>query len=55
MEEKINKLKEFDDTKKDAGFSFATGDDCWKSWLAYEVGMILGLDLEKPEEPDYDY
>lgn len=30
----------------DDGFTSAT------SWAAYEVGCILGMDLEEPDEPD---
>lgn len=37
-------------------------DDCFndgvsygESWLAYEIGSILGMELEEPDEPDYDY
>ena len=37
-------------------------DDCFEdgitsgtSWAAYEVGCILGMDLEDPDEPDYEY
>lgn len=69
MEEKINKLKEFVEKRYlsyacgwTSERSRGNYDDCFEdgyisgqSWLAYEVGMILGLDLEKPEEPDYDY
>lgn len=36
-------------------------DDCFddgynsgQSWLAYEVGKIIGMELEEPEEPEYD-
>lgn len=37
-------------------------DDCFQdgcgsgeSWLAYEIGEILGMKLEEPDEPDYDF
>jgi hypothetical protein len=36
-------------------------DDCFEdgsglgySWAAYEVGQILGIELEEPDEPEYD-
>lgn len=32
----------------DDGCEYAT------SWAAYEVGCILGMELEEPDEPDYD-
>ena len=33
---------------------FDDGMECATSWCAYEVGTILGMDLEEPEDPDYD-
>lgn len=33
---------------------FSDGMECERSWCAYEVGTILGMDLEEPEDPDYD-
>lgn len=42
--------------------SFGNHDDCFEdgadsgtSWAAYEVGVILGMELEEPEQPDEDY
>ena len=34
---------------------FNDGYECGTSWAAYELGEILGLELEEPDEPDYDY
>lgn len=41
--------------------SMGNYDDCFEdgaesgmSWAAYELGEILGLDLVKPEEPEYE-
>ena len=33
---------------------FEDGSDSGRSWAAYEVGCILGMDLEDPDEPDYE-
>lgn len=33
---------------------FDDGFTCGETQLAYEIGMILGMDLEEPEEPDED-
>ena len=33
---------------------FNDGFECGTSWAAYEVGRILGMDLEEPEESDYE-
>lgn len=33
---------------------FDDGCEHATSWAAYEVGCILGMDLEEPDEPDYD-
>ena len=33
---------------------FCDGMDCGISWAAYEVGQILGMDLEEPESEEYD-
>jgi hypothetical protein len=42
--------------------SYGNYDDCFAdgavsgvSWAAYEVGKILGVELEEPQEPEYDY
>lgn len=32
---------------------FDDGMECGISFAAYEVGKILGMDLEEPMEPDY--
>ena len=36
-------------------------DDCFddgytsgQSWAAYEIGCILGMELEEPDEPEYE-
>ncbi|HID0768027.1 TPA: hypothetical protein ACXDAZ_002556 [Clostridium botulinum] len=34
---------------------FSDGENSGKSWLAYEIGCILGMELEKPEEPKYSW
>lgn len=31
---------------------FDDGYRCGESWLAYELGCILGMELEEPEEAD---
>lgn len=39
------------------GNSFDVFDDgfqCATSWAAYEIGSILGMELDEPEEPDED-
>lgn len=33
---------------------FSDGAECERSWCAYEIGTILGMALEEPDEPDYD-
>lgn len=33
---------------------FEDGMECGTSWCAYEIGTILGMDLEEPDEPDED-
>ena len=33
---------------------FDDGYECGTSWAAYEIGCILGIELEEPDEPDYD-
>lgn len=67
--EMISKLKEWVEKKYNAyacGWTVERSrgnfDDCFddghtsgKSWAAYEVGKILGMDLEEPEEPWEDY
>lgn len=34
---------------------FNDGSDCGASWAAYEVGSILGMELEEPEEPEGEW
>lgn len=34
---------------------FEDGMTCQRSWDAYEIGLILGMDLEDPKEPEYVY
>ena len=34
---------------------FEDGYESGQSWLAYQVGCILGMDLEEPEEPQEIY
>lgn len=31
---------------------FDDGYSCGSSWLAYELGCLLGMELEEPEEAD---
>lgn len=33
---------------------FYDGVECGTSWAAYEVGCILGMELEEPDEPKED-
>lgn len=33
---------------------FDDGNEFGTSWAAYEVGQILGIELEEPDEPDYE-
>lgn len=34
---------------------FADGEACGASWMAYRIGEILEMDLEKPEEQKYSW
>lgn len=34
---------------------FQDGLDCGTSSILYEIGCILGMDLEDPEEQDFEY
>lgn len=34
---------------------FDDGQESQRSLDAYDIGMILGMDLEEPEEPDEEY
>jgi len=34
---------------------FQDGYDCGESSVLYEIGIILGMKLEDPEEQEYDY
>lgn len=68
MEDMIKKLKELVNenyssskcgwtSERSAGNyddCFDDGFDCGQSVLAYELGKILGMELEEPEEPNYD-
>lgn len=68
MEEALKKLQELVknnykqySTSWTAARSRGNYDDCFedgcesgRSWLAYEVGSIIGMELEEPDEPDYD-
>lgn len=33
---------------------FEDGAESERSWCAYEIGCILGMELEEPDEPNYD-
>ena len=37
-----------------SGDVFDDGYECGMSWAAYELGEILGLELQEPDQPDYD-
>lgn len=66
MEDIIEKLKElvkenykpyqcgWTSQRSEGNSSDCFEDGCGNgaSWLAYEVGEILGMDLEEPEEPE---
>ncbi len=68
MNEKIKKLEEWVNQNYDsskcswtAERSMGNYDDCFndgmesqRSWDAYSIGKILGMELEEPEEPTYD-
>lgn len=34
---------------------FSDGESCGASWLAYEIGCLLGMELEQPQEPKYSW
>jgi len=34
---------------------FNDGKRCGASWLAYEIGCLLGMELEEPEKPEYSW
>ena len=34
---------------------FSDGCECGVSSVLYDIGTILGMELEVPDEPDYDY
>ena len=34
---------------------FSDGESSGKSWLAYEIGCLLGMELEEPQEPKYSW
>lgn len=34
---------------------FSDGEACGSSWLAYEIGCLLGMELEQPQEPKYSW
>lgn len=34
---------------------FSDGESCGRSWLAYEIGCLLGIELEEPVEPKYSW
>lgn len=34
---------------------FSDGDEFGRSWLAYEIGCLLDMDLPEPEEPKYSW
>ena len=34
---------------------FEDGAECGRSWCAYEVGQILGIELEEPDTQEFEY
>ena len=34
---------------------FSDGEQSGRSWLAYEIGTILGMELEEPQHPKYSW
>lgn len=51
--EKCGATSEWSDGNSDDVFS--DGEDCGKSWLAYEIGQILGMELDEPAEQKYSW
>lgn len=69
MEKSIEKIKDFINSNynsyacgwtefRSQGNSsdvFSDGFECGVSQTLYEIGCTLGMELEEPEEQDYDY
>lgn len=69
LEERFESLKEFIletynpsycayNTQRSFGNAddvFSDGYDSGTSYMAYEVGQIIGLDLPEPENPDWEF
>lgn len=69
MEKQIEKIKElikrrysarhcgYTEQRSEGNFSdvFEDGTQCGESQILYEIGVLLGMELEEPEEQDYDY
>lgn len=69
MENVIEKIKELVNSNYDSEmcgatseWSFGNSDDVFsdgesygRSWLAYEIGCILNMELEEPQEPKYSW
>lgn len=64
--EKIKKIVEENYDSDECGYTsersegnsddvFSDGESCGRSWLAYEIGLILGMNLEEPVEPKYSW
>lgn len=64
--EKIKKLIEdrynsaycgYTEFRSEGNFSdvFQDGYDCGESQLLYEIGCLLGMELEDPDEQEYDF
>ena len=34
---------------------FSDGVSSGRSWLAYEIGILIGMELEEPQEPKYSW
>lgn len=69
IEEKIEKIKNivssgyqshhcgWTEFRSEGNYSdvFSDGNDCGVSTVLYEIGCILEMELEEPEEQDYEY
>jgi len=55
MEDKIKKLEEWvNNNYSPYKCGWTDGIESGVSYAAYEIGCILGMDLEEPEEPSYN-
>lgn len=43
-------------SRNDDGYGFSNGQEYARSWAAFDIGNILGMELDAPEAPIYkDY